>query len=145
MDIAFTPQAETPYAKELEKALETQRRMFALLTSKVALCKERSKDMNLSEFDRVEAEISALRAEGELNMLEKIIRHKQRYFDEFMETFAKDLKECDERIQMLLGAASRSKNPKIRKVLDGRDLQAVMNEPQARVYLYKQLKEVMHG
>lgn len=140
MDIQTHNTESRPYAKELQQTLETQHKMFGLLGTKVNLLKEKAASDDTPQLEKVEAEIAIIRAEGELSVLERVIRFKTKYFDEFMEQFEKDFKEANEKIKGLLVRASHSSNPKVQHILSG-DINAILKEPEPMVTLYKQLKK----
>ncbi len=142
MDVKAHPAHNHPYAKTLEKGLETQRNMYNLLKERVELITGKlPPNTPLLRLETVEAKITIIRTEGEISVLERVISEKTRYYDEYMDQFVKDEAECNEKMERLLKMAANSQKPQVRKMLDNRDLQKVLDDPEARIALYKGLKK----
>lgn len=149
MEKTETP-AVHPYAKKLEKGLQTQRNMLTLLESKIKLLKETS-EIKEAEFrasnspfihlEITEAKIALINTQGQLEAVKTAVSEKEQYYKGYMEQFVKDEEEVNKRFKHTLDIAKKSTKPHIQKLLSQVLWERIDGDIEAKIALYKQLKK----
>ena len=140
-----------PYADKLQENLKTQRRMEVLLTSKISTLSEILKTKtDTSEFiaytpeenlKHTDYEIQKIKAEGELNILKRIIQEKVNYYKQYMVQFEKDIAEVETKFKNTVSIAQKSTKPNVIKLLSEIKWDKVDNDDEVKIAVYKQLKK----
>ena len=151
MQATETKKVSHPYADTLEKTLETQRKMQSLLENKIICIKNIVETQNNTDhfinytneekLRVIDHEIQLIRVNGELEVLKKVIREKENYFKQYMEQFEIDIKEVELKFKNTIAIAKKSTKPHVVKFLSEVNWDAVDNDDEVKIKVYKQLKK----
>lgn len=144
----------TSYLKNLEDSLATSREMLELLNNKIAMI-----DMRIDNYtyhgkdgdkkyvwELNEDKISRIKTQGEIHILQKLIKEKHDYFVKYAQEFDIIKAECDRNYTKLLHQASLEKhhNKPLEQFLATVDFKVIESGIEYKVNFYKRLKTLMN-
>lgn len=148
--------ALSKYAQDLQKNLDTQKEMKNLLEMKITMLEQNLKHYNV-EFTKdstivplngrvidlpyIDMKITVIKTRGELNVLNKIIEEKEKYYAGWLEQFKKDVADCNLRYKHTLSIAQKSTKPVVQRLLQNVVWPRIEESIEHKIALYKQLRK----
>jgi len=98
-----------------------------------------------TEYNANELRILILKTESEIITLKKVLNEKKKYFDRYSNQLKSDYEVVEEKYDSLMKKAElmKERNDAIKSFLLAIDKNAIEENPQAKVYAYKKLKELV--
>lgn len=131
------------YIKSVKESMEITQEMIELLEKRIKLANDEIK--NKSEYDANELRITIHKTKSEIITLKKVFSEKHRYYNAYSSQFQKDYDEVEEKFSWLMKRAhlNRQGNEKLDKFLSSIDMKAIEENPQTKIYVYKQIREFL--
>ncbi len=129
-----------PYRDNLERTLNSQKSLLALLEKRMQLQPE-----SQTEWSKNEHAILLFDTKGRIDSIKKSIQEKQGYFDKWIKQFAIDHDECMRDFDATLEKAKRLSHeiPPLKELLKAVKWDMVESNIEAKVALYKRIKKMI--
>jgi len=135
------------YLDDLKKTLDTTIEMRDRLNSRIKFLKERCEiTREYDEYDTNEFKITIIKTQGEIDVLNKIIKEKTEYFENYAKEYEFDLAETEKYYDSLIAKAKtlKDKSPALQHALGSVKWDVQKESEEARVFFYKRLKEIIN-
>ncbi len=137
------------YLADLKGSIASQVKLLGLLRKRIEINNEKLGYRSLTEEEINELSISNIKTMGEIETLEKIIKEKENYFEEYAVYFEADLKEANANWEAIIQAAKLKvdKNPILKPYLEeaAKEANAVKTNYDKKVFVYKRLRSLLNG
>jgi hypothetical protein len=137
------------YLDDLRSSIANQVRLAELFGKRIELYRQKLSDSSLTSEELIECEISLLKTAGEVETLNKIIKEKQSYFEEYSQYFQADLQEANQLWETIIKRAKEQvgKNSMLEPYLKAVDEMGlnVNADYDKKVFVYKRIKSLLHG
>ncbi len=149
-----------PYADKLEKTMIVHKRKLFLYQEKLRMIKESIlesqsktyptepevgntlKGVDNIQFKLNDLEITAIETEGQIDILQRVISEKEKYFKGYMEQFIKDVDDANKHLKNTIHIAMKSKNEKVQNILNTPGIfDRIDNDDEAKIEFYKTLRK----
>lgn len=134
------------YLESLVATIATSEEMLKRLKTRNEMLAEREKaPEGFSAYDLNEFGILRIKTQGEIDVLEKVIKEKKDYFEKYAEEYKKDLAETREKYADLVAFAKTkiNSNKAINHALTSVKWDIQEKDEDARVFFYKRLRDII--
>ena len=131
------------YLEKTKQSILSTELMIELLEKRIKLASENV--LIETEYNANELRILILKTESEIITLKKVLNEKKKYFDRYSNQLKSDYEVVEEKYDSLMKKAElmKERNDAIKSFLLAIDKNAIEENPQAKVYAYKKLKELV--
>lgn len=131
------------YLEKTKQSIFSTELMIELLEKRIKLASENV--LIETEYNANELRILILKTESEIITLKKVLNEKKKYFDKYSNQLKSDYEVVEEKYDSLMKKAElmKERNDAIKSFLLAIDKNAIEENPQAKVYAYKKLKELV--
>lgn len=131
------------YLEKTKQSIFSTELMIELLEKRIKLASENV--LIETEYNANELRILILKTESEIITLKKVLNEKKKYFDRYSNQLKSDYEVVEEKYDSLMKKAElmKERNDAIKSFLLAIDKNAIEENPQAKVYAYKKLKELV--
>lgn len=131
------------YLEKTKQSILSTELMIELLEKRIKLASENV--LIETEYNANELRILILKTESEIITLKKVLNEKKKYFDRYSNQLKSDYEVVEEKYDSLIKKAElmKERNDAIKSFLLAIDKNAIEENPQAKVYAYKKLKELV--
>ena len=131
------------YLEKTKQSILSTELMIELLEKRIKLASENV--LIETEYNANELRILILKTESEIITLKKVLNEKKKYFDRYSNQLKCDYEVVEEKYDSLMKKAElmKERNDAIKSFLLAIDKNAIEENPQAKVYAYKKLKELV--
>lgn len=135
------------YLEDLKKTLDTTIEMRERLKKRISFLKEKSEfTRDYDEYEVNEFGITIIKTQGEIDVLDKIIKEKTEYFENYAKEYEHDLAETNKYYDTMVAKAKSlmDKSPALQHALKSVKWDVQKDSEEARVFFYKRLKEIIN-
>jgi hypothetical protein len=135
------------YLDDLKKTLDTTIEMRDRLKFRIESLNEKCKNTrDHDDYDVNEFRITIIKTQGEIDVLDKIIKEKTEYFENYAKEYEFDLAETEKYYDRLIEKAKtlKDKSPALQHALGSVKWDVQKESEEARVFFYKRLKDIIN-
>ena len=135
------------YLDDLKATLNTTIEMRDRLTYRLKYLTERCQfTEKYDDYDINEFKITMIKSQGEIDVLNKIIKEKTEYFENYAKEYELDLEETKKNYDSMIAKAKslQAKSPALQHALGSVKWEVQKESEEARVFFYKRLKDIVN-